>query len=152
MICILSLVFITNSFVKGGSKLTIASGRYGLSDQDSLMTPLNLTQDNIIGVWTYCATTYRGVTMYYGVCPTIEFRRDKTAIIRYGSLQDTQLVNWVLTNEMLQIDLLENTNGQRNMMLKDKVYEVHLKQDSLHYDLKLTAKNKDAIYSMGRDK
>jgi hypothetical protein len=148
MICILSLFFITNSFVKGGSKLTVASGRYGLSDQDSLMITLNLTQDNIIGVWTYCATTYRGVTMY----STIEFKRDKTAIIRYGSLQDTQLVNWVLANEMLQIDLMENTNGQRNMMLKDKVYEVHLKQDSLHYVLKLTAKNKDAIYYMGRDK
>ena len=152
MICILSLVFITNSFVQGGNKMTVAPERYSVCVHDSLWTPLNLTQENIIGVWTNCATTRRGVTMHYNGCPKIEFKSDNSAIIRYASLQDTQVVNWVLANEMLQIDLMENTNGQMNRMLKDKIYEVHLKQDSLHYYLKLKAKNNDAIYYLGRRK
>ena len=152
MICILSLVFITNSFVQGGNKMTVAPERYSVCVHDSLWTPLNLTQENIIGVWTNCATTRRGDTMHYNGCPKIEFKSDNSAIIRYASLQDTQVVNWVLANEMLQIDLMENTNGQMNRMLKDKIYEVHLKQDSLHYYLKLKAKNNDAIYYLGRRK
>jgi len=132
--------------------MTVAPERYSVCVHDSLWTPLNLTQENIIGVWTNCATTRRGDTMHYNGCPKIEFKSDNSAIIRYASLQDTQVVNWVLANEMLQIDLMENTNGQMNRMLKDKIYEVHLKQDSLHYYLKLKAKNNDAIYYLGRRK
>ena len=152
MISILSLVLITNSYVQGGNKMTVAPERYSVYVHDSLWTPLNLTQENIIGVWINCATTHRGVTMHYNECPIIEFKSDNSAIIRYASLQDTQVVTWVLANEMLQIDLMENTNGHMNRMLKDRIYEVQLKQDSLHYNLKLKAKNNDVIYSLGREK
>lgn len=151
IIYIWGLVFLTTSCGQTDYKTTDTPEKQSLSLADSLMTPINSANRNIIGVWTNCATRSNGATMTANVCKIIEFKSDNSAIITYPS-QEKQVVNWTMTNDLLVINLMGNKVDGFYRTLTDSIYEVDLKQDSVSFDLELKAKNKDVIYYLGRQK
>lgn len=148
---ILGLVFLTASCGLADNKATDTSEKQTFYSSDSLQSSINLPNTNILGVWTNCATSSGGVTMTANVCKIIEFKSDNSAIITYPS-QEKQIVKWTLTNDLLVINLTGNKSDNVNRTLTDSLYEVHLTQDSISFDLELKAKNKDVIYYLGRQK
>lgn len=129
------------------SQTDISKTQTILPSADSLPTSLILTNRNILGEWTNCATMFGDVIMTAYACHTIEFKNDNTCVIT--SSKDKQVVNWIISNDLLVINLIGDQSDP-SRMFTDSIYETHLTKGSIGFDLALKAKNKDLIYYLGR--
>ncbi len=105
---------------------------------------LHLTTANILGDWTNCSTTSKGVTITANVCRTVLFKSDKTAIIKYPS-KDFEVINWKVYNDSLFITWTEDT---KHRLFTDSIYETSLTKDTQGYNLEL--KTSSVTYYLGR--
>lgn len=117
---------------------------------DSLQSSILLTNGNILGNWTNCATISGGVQSVANVCRTIEFKKNNTAVITYPS-KEKQVVNWTISDDQLIINLTGRKSDAVNRILTDSIYKMTLTKDSIGLDLELRSKNKDLIYSLRKE-
>lgn len=151
IVYMLGLIFLTGLYGRSDNKTTDTLEKQRVSLSDSLMIPADSAKSNIIGVWTHCASRVNGVAITANACKIIEFKRDKSAVITYPT-QEKELLHWTMANDLLMIDLTENKGDGYNRTLGDSMYEVHVEQDSVSFQLELRAKNKDVIHYLGRQK
>ncbi|WP_157814068.1 hypothetical protein [Olleya sp. Bg11-27] len=117
---------------------------------DSLSVELSSEHQNILGIWTNCATNHNGVIMTANVCKTIEFKTDNSGSVMYPS-QEIRTFSWAFTDDILTVNLTDD-KMESYRTLSESPFQIQLTEDSLGFDLELKSKNENKIYYLGRQK
>ena len=127
----------------------VSESEFSVTENGEQPKELNL-DDQLIGVWTNCATSFNGTTMTANVCKTIEFHKNMTGKIILPSKEERKF-DWKRTDNLLEVNLNE-TEKETHGTLSESPFEIHLTEDNLSFDLDLTSKTSNTIYHLGRQK
>lgn len=110
---------------------------------------VQLSNLNIIGVWTNCKTNYNGITMMANACRIIEFKLDGTAIVTYPS-QEREVINWEISKNQLHIHVAKENTNTSHRMFNDSNYTIYLTQNLEDFSLELQSEDKEISYFLRR--